>query len=136
MPLTLYMCSLLLDAYTVEDKLHILEVVLQCEASVELLTRKHCHNLWTLGQKLLVVSLLAHSTHRNRLNGIVSLLTRETSLDKGVHNALSEDNLTSAVDVLHHHILEYYEVLQDATEAVEHIVKKHSCVWKDDTLSS
>ncbi len=57
------------------------------------------------------------------LHGVVRLLARETLLNKGVHNTLSEDNLACAVDILHHNILEYHEVLEDATEAVEHIVQ-------------
>ena len=84
----------------------------------------------------MIIETFTPCTHSNRLNSVVSLFTHKASFNQSIHHTLSKDNFFSAVDISQHLFWEDNDILQDAFEAVEHIVEQHSCIRQDNTFSS
>ena len=80
-----------LNSHLLEDIIHILHVVIEAEACVDLLVAQVCCH--ALGQLEVLLHLAAfhQRLHRHWLHEVVCLLTHKALLDERVHHALRKD---------------------------------------------
>ena len=122
------------DPDAAEDKVDVLEVVVEGETGFQLIDGKEAHHVRGLLQQSLIVKTFGPGFHRDGLHGVVCLLARQTLADEGVHHTLGEDDALSAVDVRKHRLGIDHEILEDALKAGQHVVQQLGGVRENDAL--
>ena len=114
--------------------IHILHVVIQAEACVDLLVAQVCGNAFGQLEILLHLAAFHQCLHSYWLHEVVCLLAHKALLDERVNHALCEDCAVGLTDIVEHVLWIYHEVVQNTLKASEHVIKQHGSIWQYDTL--